>query len=118
MLVAVDVGNSETVVGVFDGEELTHHWRLTSSPRQTGDELGVLFQTLLGSATAGRITGMALASVVPELNPAYRAMAERNFSLNPLVIDHNAVPKLRIRHHDPASVGADRLVNAVAVAAL
>ncbi len=119
MLLAVDVGNSETLVALFEGETLKHHWRLTSSPRQTGDELSVLFHYLLSSVGAEEreITGVAVSSVVPGLTPEYRALARRLFDREALVIDHRAVPDLPILYHDRASVGADRLVNAVAVIA-
>jgi type III pantothenate kinase len=116
MLLTVDVGNSETVVGLFQGKELVHHWRLTSSRRQTGDELGVLLVTVLGSVGVGaeRVEGIAVSSVVPELIHVYREMGERTFHREPLIIDHRAMPDLRILNLDPATVGPDRLVNAVA----
>ncbi len=119
MLLAVDVGNSETLVALFQGDTLRHHWRLTSSPRQTGDELSVLFHYILSSVGADEsaVDGMALSSVVPGLVPEYRGLARRLFGREALVIDHETVPGLPIRYHDPASVGADRLVNAVAVIA-
>jgi type III pantothenate kinase len=117
MLLAVDVGNTDTVVGLFQGPELVHDWRLTSLAHRSGDELAVLYHSLLGSVelAPGRIEGMAVSSVVPELTPAYRRLAERMFGREPLIIDHRAVPELRILNHDPATVGSDRLVNAVAV---
>jgi type III pantothenate kinase len=119
MLLAVDVGNSETVVALFEGETLRHHWRLTSSPRQTGDELSVLFHYVLSSvgASEGEITGVAVSSVVPGLTPEYRVLARRLFDREALVIDHRTVPDLPILYHDPASVGGDRLANAAAVIA-
>lgn len=117
MLLAVDVGNSETVVGLFEGQTLLLHWRLTSSPRQTGDELAVMIHSLLYSAghRPEAVDAMVVSSVVPELMPAYRAVGERLFRRPPLLVDHAAVPELDILYHDPASVGADRLVNALAV---
>ena len=120
MLLAVDVGNSETSFGLFDGEVLVHHWRLTTSPRQTGDELLVLLHALLGSE--GRslrdVKHVALCSVVPEVVPAYHALGKRLLDGEIRVIDHTTVPYLRILNLDPATVGPDRLVNAVAAAKL
>jgi type III pantothenate kinase len=120
MFLAVDVGNTETSIGLFSGIDLEEHWRLTSSPRQTGDELGVLLHMLLASVDRkpAEITGIAVSSVVPGLVPAYRRLGEKILGREPLIIDHRAIPYLKILHLDPASVGADRLVNAVAAAEL
>ncbi len=117
MLLAIDVGNSETLIALFEGTELRHHWRLTSSPRQTGDELAVQLHYVLSSEgrSEGDIDGVALSSVVPALTPEYRRLGRRLFGREVLVIDHDTVPYLPVRYHDPASVGADRLVNAVAL---
>lgn len=119
MLLAVDAGNSETTIGLYRKTELVHHWRLTSAHARTGDELAVLFQTLLATVKveAGEVTGFAVSSVVPDLTPAYRDLGTRLFALDALVIDHRTVPFLPIRVPDPSSVGSDRLVNAVAVSA-
>jgi type III pantothenate kinase len=119
MLLAVDVGNSETVVGLFAGDRLAHYWRLTSLPRATEDELSVLLHALLASQGKERrdVSGVAVSSVVPEVVPAYRKLGVQILGRDPLVIDHQAVPDLAILNHDPATVGADRLANAVAVMA-
>jgi type III pantothenate kinase len=120
MLLAVDVGNSETSFGLFDGRKLVHHWRVTSSPRQTRDEIYVLCHALLQSAgrNMGEVTDLAVSCVVPELVPAYRGMGDLLGDTETLVIDHRTVPSLKILNLDPATVGADRLVNAVAAAEL
>jgi type III pantothenate kinase len=120
MLLAVDVGNSETSFGLFDGKKLLRHWRLTSSPRQTRDELFVLLHALLRSAGRDEheVTDVAVSCVVPELIPAYRGMGELLGSQRTLIIDHRTIPDLEILNLDPATVGADRLVNAVAAAKL
>lgn len=118
MLLAIDVGNSQTAIGLFEGDSLAAHWRLTSFPNQTGDEIAVLLQVLLqGSGHgAGDLHGIALASVVPSITPEYREVGRR-LGCEVLVIDHASVPDLPVLYHDPASVGADRLVNAVAARA-
>jgi len=120
MLLAVDVGNSETSFGLFDGKKLLRHWRLTSSPRQTRDELFVFLHALMKSADRDirEVTDIAVSCVVPELIPAYRGMGELLGHRQTLIIDYRAIPDLEILNLDPASVGADRLVNAVAAAKL
>lgn len=119
MLLALDVGNTETSVGLFDGADLRRHWRLTTLAGHTGDEIGVTLHALLASEgiAAEAVTGMAVSTVVPDLVAAYRGVGRRLLGTEPLVIDHTTVPGLRIRHLDPATVGPDRLVNAVAVTA-
>ena len=121
MLLAVDVGNSETSFGLFDHKTLLYHWRLTSSPRQTRDELFVLLHALLESRGRhlSEVTDLAVSSVVPELTPVYRELGDLVLKQGrTLIIDHRSVPDLKIMHLDPASVGADRIVNAVASAKL
>jgi len=119
MLLAIDVGNTHTVAGLFSGETLEHSWRLTSSATYTTDELVLLYRQVLESAgrEPAAVTGLAVCSVVPALTAEYRELGRRLFGCDTLVIDHVAVPGLRILNHDPASVGADRLVNAVAATA-
>lgn len=116
MLLAIDVGNSQTVAGLFAGSELKADWRVTTRAAQTGDELAVLVRALLASAgvAVGEIRGVAVSSVVPALTPEYRRVGERLFGRAAFVIDHRTVPDLRVAVPDPASVGADRLVNAIA----
>ncbi|HYV50727.1 MAG TPA: type III pantothenate kinase [Dongiaceae bacterium] len=119
MLLAVDVGNSETSFGLFDGKKLLHHWRITSSPQQTRDELFVLLHTLLESRGhhATDVTDLGVSCVVPGLIPAYRELGELMTEKGrTLIIDYRCVPDLEILHLDPATVGADRIVNAVAAA--
>jgi len=117
MLLAIDVGNSQTAVGLYDGDSLVETWRLTSSRERTTDELGILYRGLL--AGIGRegaaVDGLALCSVVPQLTSAYRTLGRDRFDRETFVIDHRTIPDLPILNHDPATVGADRLVNAVAL---
>jgi type III pantothenate kinase len=112
------VGNTETSVGLFEGPALRRHWRLTTYAGRTGDEIGVALHAVLTSegVDPAAVTGMAVSTVVPDLIAAYRGVGQRLLGKDPLVIDHTVVPGLRIRHLDPATVGPDRLVNAVAVA--
>lgn len=118
MLLAVDVGNTDTVVGLFREKNLIHDWRLTSSAYRSGDELAVLFAALFHEVNrrTADVSGIAVSSVVPELTSAYGGLCDRLFGKKPLIIDYRAVPDLKILNHDPATVGSDRLVNSVAVA--
>ena len=116
MLLAVDVGNTETLVALFRGRELLHQWRLTSGGERTGDEIAVSLHALLATEghTPGDLSGIAVSSVVPGLTSQYRQIGRRFLGRDAFIIDHRAVPGLPIRVHDPESVGADRLVNAIA----
>ena len=117
MLLAVDVGNSETVVALFTEAKRLQQWRLTSSPRQTGDEIAVLLHYLLHSVNVGEgeISGVAVSSVVPSLTPEYRRAVRRLFDRDAFVLSAATLPDLPVLYPDPASVGADRLANALAL---
>ena len=116
MLLVIDIGNTNTSFGVFDGETLKAHWRLTTERARTGDEWGVLARDLfaLASLDFKAIDGIAIASVVPPLNFTVKRMAEDYFQLSPLFIDHTVDTGLKILYQPPADVGADRIVDAVA----
>ena len=114
MLLVMDVGNTTTVVGIFDGKKLTAHWRL-SSILHTSDELGVYLLTLLGTKGVGAegIDGAVFASVVPPLDlPVSEAI--RNFlGVEALRVDAFTDIGMEIRYASPREVGADRIVNAL-----
>lgn len=111
MLLAVDVGNTQTVFGLFDGEELTEHWRIATDPRRTGDEVGV---TLSGFLELENVTGICLSSSVPALIRSYEEFAER-WAKAPLhVLGPGSKTGVPIRYDDPREVGPDRIANAVA----
>src|SRR5438477_11875453 len=116
MLLVIDIGNSNTSLGVFDGEKLAAHWRLTTIRARTVDEWGVLARNLF--ALAGwdfkTINAIAIASVVPPLNFTLKRMAESYFHLSPLFIDHTVDTGLPILYQPASDVGADRIVDAVA----
>jgi len=121
-LVAVDVGNSETVVGLFRGEELTAHWRLTSG-RATADELSLTLEAMLRRAGGAAVSpgfrpAAVLCSVAPSLTLPWLEALERLAGAPPVEVSAESVPDLPIRYHDKSSVGADRIANAVAVRAL
>lgn len=121
MLLAVDVGNSNTVVGVFDGGEMAHHWRVSTEPHRTPDEIALNLQGLLsfaGLLLRKDLHGVVVASVVPPVTEIYREMAEGYLSTPPVVVEPGVRTGISMRVDNPREIGADRIVNAVAAAAL
>jgi type III pantothenate kinase len=116
MLLVIDAGNTNTTLGVFEGEDLKAHWRLTTNPARTIDEYGVQARQLfeLSGMDVKDIEAIAIASVVPPLNYTLRRMAEVYFQSAPLFIDHTTNTGLKILYEPPSDVGADRIVDAVA----
>jgi len=116
MLLALDVGNTNTVLGVFERKSLIAHWRLTTARDQTVDEYGILTRDLftLAGIQPNGIEGMIIASVVPSLNATLLQMAERYFGLQALFVEPGAQTVMRVLYDNPQEVGADRLANAVA----
>src|SRR5918994_6934547 len=111
MLLAVDVGNTQTVFGLFEGERLAEHWRVATDPRRTADELGV---TLSGFLDLEDVSGICLSSSVPALVRSYEEFAER-WAHAPLhVLGPGSRTGVPIRYDDPREVGPDRIANAVA----
>ena len=111
-LLTVDIGNSDTVVGLFRGARLAGFWRLTSG-RLTADEAMMLLAHALGRGSRAR--GAVLCSVVPRLTPAWSEALERATGRPPLEVTAELVRELLpIRYHDPGAVGADRIANALA----
>ena len=111
MLLAVDVGNTQTVLGVFGGEKLEDHWRLATERSSTADELGVLLTGLLDFDV---VDGICLASSVPILVREWEALAAKWVRAPLLVVGPGVKTGIAIRYDDPRELGADRLVNAVA----
>lgn len=116
MLLAVDVGNTNTVLGVFRGKELLRHWRLTTDPARTADEYGVFVLGLFRDASlaAADIDAVAIASVVPPLQFALQEFSRRYFGRPPLFVGPGLRTGMPILYDNPREVGADRIVNAVA----
>ena len=117
MLLAVDVGNTQTHLGVFDGAELVEHWRFATEPGATSDQLAV---TILGLMTlrgieSGRLDGAIVSTVVPQLGPEYERMCEQHLSADCLMVGPSVRTGMPILVDNPHELGADRLVNAVAV---
>ncbi len=111
MLLAVDVGNTQTVLGLFRGEELGEHFRLATDRSRTADELGV---TLAALFDLEDVEGVCLSTTVPALQREWEGVAERWLKAPLLVVGPGAKTGIVIRYDDPREVGPDRIVNAVA----
>jgi type III pantothenate kinase len=117
MLVALDVGNSHIVIGVYDGERLINHWRIATAVGRTTDEHGALLSTLLAAGGLNpplKPEGVVIACVVPPLNQTLEQLSRRYFQCEPLVIGPGIKTGMPILYENPKEVGADRIVNAVA----
>lgn len=131
MLFVLDVGNTNTVLGVFADsgqresnansgtrryDRLVAHWRVATRQGSTVDEYGVLFRNLFSMANleASAIQGIVVSSVVPPLDPVLRQVCERYFNSKPLFIEPGVKTGMPVQYDNPAEVGADRIVNAVA----
>jgi type III pantothenate kinase len=116
MLLAIDVGNSNIVVGVFDGDRLVESWRLLTLRERTADEVGLMLVGLFGHRhlETSVVTAVVMASVVPPLTPIMRAMVQRYFGVEPLVVEPEKNAGMPILYERPAEVGADRIANAIA----
>jgi type III pantothenate kinase len=116
MLFTIDVGNTNTVLGVFRGEELIANWRLTTAREQTVDEYGVLTRNLftLAGLDRGAITGMIISSVVPPVNWTLAEMARVYFGKKAMFVELGVKTGMAVLVDNPSEVGADRIVNGVA----
>jgi len=116
MLLAVDVGNTQTHIGAFDGERLRRDWRLGTTPSATADELAATISHLLAldDLSFGSLDGAIVSTVVPQLGPEYEALTERHMGQRCLLVGPNVKTGMPILVDNPHELGADRLVNAVA----
>ena len=116
MLLAIDVGNTQTVVGLFREADLLDHWRIATRADRTSDELALLVRQFLGwhDFPPEELTGIAISSVVPRLTAALREMVDRYFHFPPLIIEPGVRTGMPILYENPKEVGADRIANAVA----
>src|SRR5204863_8023354 len=117
MLLAVDVGNTQTHFGTFDGDELVEHWRFATVRDSTADELGAALRNLLELRGVGLadLTSSIVSSTVPQLAPEWEEMADRYLGHEMLVVGPGIKTGMAIRYDNPREIGADRLVNAVAI---
>ncbi len=116
VLLAIDVGNTNTVLGAFEGETLRHDWRVETAPSRTSDEYGVQLLQLFAAAGLDprAVSAVVISSVVPPLGHALESMALRYFGRKPLFVGPGVKTGMPILYEDPREVGADRVVNAVA----
>ncbi|KOO42326.1 type III pantothenate kinase [Priestia koreensis] len=116
MIFVLDVGNTNTVLGVYKGDELKYHWRIETSRNKTEDEYGMVIKPLLEHVglTFKDIHGIIISSVVPPIMFALERMCQKYFHIKPLVVGPGIKTGLNIKYENPREVGADRIVNAVA----
>ncbi|MFP5298236.1 MAG: type III pantothenate kinase [Actinomycetota bacterium] len=117
MLLTVDVGNTQTHLGVFNRDELVHEWRASTEAKRTADELALLFGSFLELADLSferEITGVAICSVVPKATMELRQMTEQYFGFPAIVVEPGVKTGLAIMMDNPREVGADRIATAVA----
>jgi type III pantothenate kinase len=117
VLLAVNVGNTQTVLGVFRGAELAWQWRLSTDAVRTADEMALLFGGVLqqqGLSFSKEITGVVISSVVPTSTQSLREMTDRYFGFPPVVVEPGTKTGIPILSDNPREVGADRIVNALA----
>jgi type III pantothenate kinase len=116
VLLAIDAGNTQTVIGLYDDKELADHWRIASLAERTSDELALMIQQFLGFhgfSFDAQVSGVAIASGVPPVTAALREMTVRYFGFEPLVLEPGTRTGMPILYDNPKEVGPDRIANAV-----
>jgi type III pantothenate kinase len=116
MLLVIDVGNTHTVLGVYDGSVLVDHWRIATEKGKTADEWGTMFRDLFlfDHLDMKDFGGMVISSVVPPVSDMLQEMADKYFHVKPLIVGPDIDSGIKIIYKNPTEVGADRIVNAVA----
>ncbi len=116
LLLAIDVGNTNTVLGVFAGDRLVEHWRLETNARRTADEYGILVTQMLDGSRVDiqRIRHIAISTVVPPLTSTFHQMCRRYFRASPMFVGPGVKTGMPILYDNPREVGVDRIVNSVA----
>ncbi len=116
LIFVLDVGNTNTVLGVYEGEELKYHWRMETSRNKTEDEYGMVVKALFEHVGLSfqDISGIIISSVVPPIMFSLERMCQKYFHLKPLIVGPGIKTGLNIKYENPREVGADRIVNAVA----
>ena len=115
MLLAVDIGNTNIVFGLFDGDQIINHWRINSDKSKTSDEYGVLFKKLIDikEINTFQIKGAAISCVVPTLLETILEALNTYFEVDPIIVGPGVKTGMPILYHNPKEVGADRIVNGV-----
>lgn len=116
MILVIDVGNTNIVLGIYNNQQLLHHWRISTNRSGTVDEYGITIHSLFQYAglSLDQIEGVAISSVVPPLNGLLEQLCERYMKKTPVVVGPGVKTGLNIRYENPREVGADRIVNSVA----
>jgi len=116
MILVLDVGNTNIVLGVYSRKELVYSWRISTNKHKTADEYGIQIRVLFQYAEIDykQIKAVVLSSVVPPIMPALESMAEKYFGIKPLVVGPGVKTSMPIKYDNPKEVGADRIVNAIA----
>jgi type III pantothenate kinase len=115
VLLAIDVGNTQTVFGLFEGSDLTRHWRVSTERRRTSDELAILIDGLLrlDGLSRDQVTALVLSSVVPRLNREYAGLGRRHLGVESLIVGPGVKTGMPILTNNPREVGSDLIVDAV-----
>lgn len=116
MLITVDIGNTNVVIGIYQGEKLIAHWRLSSQTARTGDECWILINSLFEShkLKINRVQGGIISSVVPNVTSTFMHVFEDYLKISPVVVSSDLDLELKILYENPRAVGADRICNAIA----
>jgi type III pantothenate kinase len=116
MILVIDVGNTHTVIGLYQGKKLLQHWRLLTEAERTADEYGVLLRSLFSTHDVpfSAFQGVAVSCVVPPMNNVMEELAQKYFHIHALVVGPGIKTGMPILYDNPREVGADRIVNAVA----
>ena len=120
MLLAIDIGNTNVVLGVYDGNTLKDSWRAATDPRRTADEYAVMIYDFLARRgyRIEQLNDCVISSVVPALTPVFRELAHRYWEIDPLIAGIQVELGLKVLTDSPGEVGADRIVNSVAAKAI
>ncbi|MFA5867926.1 MAG: type III pantothenate kinase [Actinomycetota bacterium] len=116
LLLAIDVGNTQSVAGTYSGDALKRHWRISTHPRKTSDEWALVISELmtLNGGSLDKVDDVVMSSVVPEATQALEAMCRKTLQLEPMIVGPETPAGIKIATSNPAEVGADRIVNAAA----
>lgn len=114
MLICIDIGNTNTVIGIFIKNILRNYYRVFSNHFLTVDECGILIRQLVGEIKTEKIEGVIIASVVPALTSVYREMSQKYLNSEPVIVSSKLPLGIKILYDDPQQVGADRIANAIA----
>jgi type III pantothenate kinase len=116
MLLVIDVGNTNIVLGIFEGDKLIQHWRLSTKKGQTVDECGIMVRNLfsLNGLNHSDVKDIVISSVVPPIMPTLEEMTRQYFNLQPLIVGPGVKTGMPILYENPREIGADRIVNGVA----